>query len=193
MGTTIFPLCNGGPLDDDGPHFPSPAENTMGGQITRMMEARRQPKKFMKAAEGQKNPARDRAKKMVKPRVTNLASESGKPKKPRAVPAGGRKGVRVSESAGRLPDGSGFFTGTVSTPATRRKRESRFRRHAAELAESFGDFRRRRPLLKTTRLHTAVEVAPPGREDQVRDLKKKKNVDNPFAVSWASYNKSHED
>lgn len=32
------------------------------------------------------------------------------------------------------------------------------------------------------------EVAPPGREDQVKALKGK--VDNPWAVSWASYNKS---
>ena len=32
------------------------------------------------------------------------------------------------------------------------------------------------------------EVAPPGREKQVRALKGK--VDNPYAVAWASYNKS---
>jgi hypothetical protein len=36
----------------------------------------------------------------------------------------------------------------------------------------------------------AVEKAPPGREDQVRDLKGK--VDNPYAVAWASYNKKKE-
>jgi len=35
-----------------------------------------------------------------------------------------------------------------------------------------------------------LEKAPPGREDQVRKLKKNKNIDNPFAVAWASYNKS---
>ena len=34
------------------------------------------------------------------------------------------------------------------------------------------------------------EVAPPGREKQVRALKKKRDVDNPFAVAWASYDKS---
>ena len=34
----------------------------------------------------------------------------------------------------------------------------------------------------------ATEVAPPGREKQVRALKGK--VDNPYAVAWASYNKS---
>ena len=33
-----------------------------------------------------------------------------------------------------------------------------------------------------------TEVAPPGREKQVRALKGK--VDNPYAVAWSSYNKS---
>jgi len=32
------------------------------------------------------------------------------------------------------------------------------------------------------------EETPPGREDQVKALKGK--VDNPYAVAWASYNKS---
>jgi len=35
------------------------------------------------------------------------------------------------------------------------------------------------------------EVAPPGRERQVKALKKEKGVDNPFAVAWASYDKAH--
>ncbi len=35
------------------------------------------------------------------------------------------------------------------------------------------------------------EVAPPGREDQVKALKKVPGIDNPYAVSWASYRKSH--
>ena len=35
------------------------------------------------------------------------------------------------------------------------------------------------------------QVTPPGREKQVKALKKKGNVDNPWAVAWASYNKSH--
>jgi len=34
------------------------------------------------------------------------------------------------------------------------------------------------------------EVAPPGREKQVRALKKKPGVKNPFAVAWASKNKA---
>ena len=33
-----------------------------------------------------------------------------------------------------------------------------------------------------------TEVAPPGREKQVKALKGK--VDNPYAVAWSSYNKS---
>ena len=36
----------------------------------------------------------------------------------------------------------------------------------------------------------ANEKAPPGREKQVKALKGK--VDNPYAVAWASYNKSHQ-
>jgi ribosomal protein L37E len=35
------------------------------------------------------------------------------------------------------------------------------------------------------------EKAPPGREKQVKALKKQKGVKNPFATAWASYNKSH--
>ena len=38
------------------------------------------------------------------------------------------------------------------------------------------------------RHHGIGEKAPPGREKQVKALKGK--VDNPYAVSWASYNKS---
>jgi hypothetical protein len=41
-------------------------------------------------------------------------------------------------------------------------------------------------------MHDMDEVAPPGREKQVRALKKAKNVDNPWAVAWASYDKQHE-
>lgn len=37
-------------------------------------------------------------------------------------------------------------------------------------------------------MYVIDEVAPPGREDQVLALKGK--VDNPYAVAWASYNKS---
>jgi hypothetical protein len=35
-------------------------------------------------------------------------------------------------------------------------------------------------------------VAPPGREDQVKALKKEPGIDNPWAVAWNSYNESHE-
>lgn len=33
------------------------------------------------------------------------------------------------------------------------------------------------------------EKAPPGREEQVKALKKVPSIDNPYAVSWAQYNK----
>lgn len=35
------------------------------------------------------------------------------------------------------------------------------------------------------------EVAPSGREKQVKALKKVPGITNPYAVAWASYNKSH--
>jgi hypothetical protein len=35
----------------------------------------------------------------------------------------------------------------------------------------------------------AREKAPPGREEQVKALKKVPGVDNPYAVSWSQYNK----
>ena len=37
------------------------------------------------------------------------------------------------------------------------------------------------------------EVAPPGREDQVRELKKKFPKEKAFAMAWASYNKANEE
>lgn len=39
-------------------------------------------------------------------------------------------------------------------------------------------------------LARVAEVAPPGREDQVKALKGK--VDNPYAVAWAQHNKQNE-
>jgi len=33
------------------------------------------------------------------------------------------------------------------------------------------------------------QKAPPGREKQVKALKKDPDIDNPWAVAWASYNK----
>lgn len=38
------------------------------------------------------------------------------------------------------------------------------------------------------RFNKAVEKAPPGREDQVKKLKKNPNIDNPYAVAWSQYN-----
>lgn len=37
-----------------------------------------------------------------------------------------------------------------------------------------------------------VDVAPPGREQQVKALEEQPNVENPYAVAWASYNKGDE-
>jgi len=35
------------------------------------------------------------------------------------------------------------------------------------------------------------EKAPPGREKQVKALKKEPGIDNPYAVAWAQHNKEH--
>lgn len=35
------------------------------------------------------------------------------------------------------------------------------------------------------------EVAPPGDEDVVKALKKKKGIKNPWAVAWSQHNKKH--
>lgn len=43
------------------------------------------------------------------------------------------------------------------------------------------------------RMSVKIDVAPPGRESQVQTLKTAPNVENPFAVAWASYNKSDAD
>jgi hypothetical protein len=37
--------------------------------------------------------------------------------------------------------------------------------------------------------HIELEVAPPGKEDMVKALKKEKDVDNPWAVAWSAHNK----
>ena len=47
---------------------------------------------------------------------------------------------------------------------------------------------RKRPNPSIYAKKKTKEDVPPGREDQVKALKGK--VDNPYAVSWASYNKS---
>lgn len=46
-------------------------------------------------------------------------------------------------------------------------------------------------ITKTTTNEGLDEVAPPGREKQVKELKKKFPKSSAFAIAWASYNKSH--
>ena len=45
--------------------------------------------------------------------------------------------------------------------------------------------------VKNEEVEQMDEVAPPGREKQVKALKKVPGISNPWAVSWASYRKSH--
>ena len=42
---------------------------------------------------------------------------------------------------------------------------------------------------KNNKITTVKEEAPPGMEKVVKALKKKKDIDNPYAVAWAMYNK----
>lgn len=47
------------------------------------------------------------------------------------------------------------------------------------------------PVKKSTQLLKSwlEKATPPGREEQVKELKKEPGIDNPWAVAWASYNK----
>lgn len=44
--------------------------------------------------------------------------------------------------------------------------------------------------VRLTEDDAVVQVAPPGRERQVKALKKKKGIKNPWAAAWASKNRS---
>jgi len=75
MGTTIFPLANGGPLDDDyGPIFPRETGRGMAMQ-SRLLEASRKiksPKKIIQEAEGVKNRTKLRSKVKMGEKPKNL-------------------------------------------------------------------------------------------------------------------------
>lgn len=112
MGTTIRPMIAGGPEDDEGPvGFPRDPS------LTRLMEARRQPKtakaivksaeaknpkSFIKKAEGHSSKGKKRVKTSKKPE--NLRVKTAKSKKlgsfgeAYSPVSAGKKGERVSES-----------------------------------------------------------------------------------------------
>lgn len=114
MSTTINPVQSGGPLDDDyGPIFPASAGRGMGyNALVRLRESRDpnlsaapkvNPKKFIKAAEGDKTSGKKKVKKGKKPE--NLRASEAKNKKrgafgeTYAAPKDKGKGVRVTEAA----------------------------------------------------------------------------------------------
>ncbi len=106
MGTTINPVIAGSPFDDEGPvEFPRTPNQY---DIVRLLEAARNPKAILKAAEGTLNPPHSRPRKVTKPKAGKNLRASGSDKKKRG-PFGEKytpvkaasKGVRVAESRGR--------------------------------------------------------------------------------------------
>jgi hypothetical protein len=110
MGTTIFPLMNGGPVDDDGPSFPAvTGRGSAYEENRRLLESGRRkktPKQIIKEAEGTLSKSKTRMKKGSKPK--NLRASGSKKKK--VGPFGEAytpvkataKGNRVSEARGHL-------------------------------------------------------------------------------------------
>lgn len=168
MTTTIYPVMDGGPTDEGyGPTFPG---TTGMGMMAQLREAglkfpnpKKEPKKFLKSAEGSKT-AGPKGKLKASSKPENLRV---KKKKKKVGPFG---------EAYQQPSGNSS-KGVRVAESRRREFESAresFRRRFRKWQESIGK---------------EAEVAPPGREDQVKKLKKKSNIDNPWAVAWASYNK----
>lgn len=112
MTTTIVPMANSGPGEDEGLVFPRSAGMGMGGEaVTRLREAgpkfpkpKVEAKKFIKAAEGVKTPSKAGSKKVKKgKKPENLRVAESKNKKRgafgevyKAAPGGTGKGVRVA-------------------------------------------------------------------------------------------------
>jgi hypothetical protein len=167
MGTTIFPINNDGPFDEDGPSFPSSAGQ---GMIeTHLLESlrRKSPKQIIKEAEGTLNPSRSKAKKVktsAKPK--NLRVSAGKKKKgifgeTYTPTAAGRKGIRVAESKLGLKG---------------RRMYERMVRNLVRNGHNLHEAERGARLF--------IEKAPPGWEGTVKKMKKHPEVDNPWALAW---------
>lgn len=115
MTTTITPIASIGPDDDGlGPVFPSDTGRIItGSEFKKLRESKPrfpkpkvEPKKFIKAAEGVKTPAKSKNKKVKKdPKPKNLRASESKNKKKglfgevyKAPSGNSGKGVRVAES-----------------------------------------------------------------------------------------------
>src|SRR3990170_2876536 len=102
MTTTIGPVLNGGPFDDEGPvQFPTRRTSVLDDRdVTRFLESSRSTKQIIKEASGHNSKNKPSVKKGKE--AENLAKK-GKRKKKRGpfgeaykpVPAGGDKGIRV--------------------------------------------------------------------------------------------------
>ena len=165
MGTTIFPINNAGPFEDDGPMFPVVAGQGSFTEIRLLESRRKSPKQIIKEAEGVLNPSRSRAKKMQMARKPRNLRASAKGKKRGAFgeayaqPRGNAsKGVRVAESA-----------------AGQRLYERLVRKYV----------RRGHPLHEAQhRARLFLEKAPPGWEGTVKAMKKHPKITNPWALAW---------
>jgi len=180
MGTTINPLFNGGPEDDESPLFPAITGRGMGFEEgIRLMEANRRkksPKQIIKEAEGVLNPTHSRPKKKsmgVKPK--NLRASDSKKRKAGPFgesykpPSGAKgKGIRVAESNRGQRMYEHLVNKFIRMGKSKNVAESRARRHME-----------------------AMEKTPPGGEDVVRALKKKKNIEEPYAVAWSMKKKGY--
>lgn len=185
MGTTISPLMNGGPGDDESPLFPATAGRGMGyEELVRLQESnhrKKSSKQIIKEAEGVLNPKHTRAKVKKAAKPKNLrASDPKKGRKAGAfgeaykAPSGAKgKGVRVAESMSGIA-GNKTVEALLRNPAkfgkvVRAYKESRF------FAEA-GRFR---------------EKAPAGWEGTVKHMKKHKDIDNPWALAHYMKNEGY--
>jgi len=172
MTTTIYPVMDGGPTDEGyGPTFPASAGMGTMAQLRESASGvpkivpKKDPKKFIKAAEGDRSTGpKARLKSSKKPenlKVKGKKKKLGPFGEAYSQPPGNTgKGVRVAESRRKQFE---------SMRESFRRRFKKWREAIAQEAED--------------------EVTPPGREEQVRKLKKNSKIDNPWAVAWASYNK----
>jgi hypothetical protein len=137
MGTTINPLMNGGPEDDESPLFPATAGRGMGHEeFVRLQESNRSkksPKQIIKEAEGVLNPKHNKAKLKAGAKPKNLRSSDPKKGRKNAglfgetykPPSGAKgKGVRVAES----DRGQKMYENTVGRILKMAKKKNRRRR-----------------------------------------------------------------
>lgn len=105
MATTLNPLMNGSPFDEEGPvGFPREMYERA-GNVLQLLESRKvkKAKKFIKEAEGIKNPKHSKPSKTIKPKAENIRASGSKSKRgpfgesysPVSTP---KKGERVKES-----------------------------------------------------------------------------------------------